>query len=66
MKPTKIVLEKTATHLQLRVFTPETARGSTVIESVPFRTGKSLPGLRKHGAEYAKRFAITFYDQTTN
>jgi hypothetical protein len=65
MTPTKIVLERTATHIQLRVFAPETQKGSTVIESTPFKTGKSLPSLRKHGATYAKRFAIPFIDQTT-
>lgn len=64
MTPTKIVLEMTKTHIQLRVFAPETLKGSTVIESTPFNTGKSLPGLRKHGAAYAKRFAIPFVDQT--
>ena len=64
MTPTKIVLERTATHIQLRVFAPETMRGSTVIESVPFLNGKSIPSFRKHGAEYAKRFGIPFIDQT--
>lgn len=64
MTPTKIVLEKTATHLQLRVFAPETQHGSTVIESTPFKSGKSLPKLRKYGASYAKRFNIEFVDQT--
>ena len=64
MTPTKIVLEVTKTHIQLRVFAPETAKGSTVIESVPFNTGKSLPTFRKQGADYAKRFGIPFVDQT--
>ena len=64
MTPTKIILEATKTHLQLRVFAPETQKGSFVIESVPFKTGKSLPTLRKQGAAYAKRFAIEFFDQT--
>lgn len=64
MTPTKITLEKTATHLQLRVTAPETLRGSTVIESVPFKNGKSLPTLRKHAITYAKRFGIPFVDQT--
>ena len=66
MTPTKIVLEQTATHINLRVYAPETAKGSTVIESTPFNTGKSLPKLRKHGADYAKRFSIPFVDQTTS
>ena len=64
MTPTKIVLEKTATHLQLRVFAKETAKGSFVKESVAFKNGKSLPGMRKDAAAYAKRFSIPFVDQT--
>jgi len=64
MTPTKIVLEQTNTHIQLRVFAPETLKGSTVIESVPFKSGKSLPTFRKHGTAYAKRFSIPFVDQT--
>jgi hypothetical protein len=64
MTPTKIVLERTPTHIQLRVFAPETQKGSTVIESVPFKTGQSLPTLRRHGADYAKRFSIQFTDLT--
>lgn len=64
MTPTKIVLERTVTHLQLRVFAPQTLKGSTVIESVPYRDGRSLPKLRKHAAAYAKRFAIPFVDGT--
>ena len=63
MTPTKIVLEKTATHLQLRVFAPQTAKGSTVIESIPFKNSDSLPTLRKHAAAYAKRYAIPFEDK---
>jgi hypothetical protein len=69
MTPTKIVLEKTATHLQLRVFAPQTAKGSTVIDSVPYKNGvnasvKTVFTMRKHAAQYAKRFAIPFVDQT--
>jgi hypothetical protein len=64
MTPTKIVLERTATHLQLRVFIPEAARGSTVIESTPVGTGKSLPNLRRQAVRYAIRFAIPFVDLT--
>jgi hypothetical protein len=64
MTPTKITLEKTATHLQLKVSIPETLKGYTVIESVRFKNGNSIPTLRKHGASYAKRFSIPFIDQT--
>lgn len=65
MTPTKIVLEQTAAHINLRVYAPETQKGSTVIESTPFNTGKSLPSFRKHGLAYAKRFGIPFVDQTS-
>jgi hypothetical protein len=64
MTPTKIILEATKTHVQLKVIAPDTLKGYSVIESVPFKTGKSLPTLRKQGAAYAKRFAIEFFDQT--
>lgn len=69
MTPTKIVLEKTATHIQLRVFAPEAQKGSLVIEGTPFRNGispkeKTILSLRNHGASYAKRFNIPFVDQT--
>jgi hypothetical protein len=64
MTPTKIILEKTATHIQLRVFAPQTAKGSIVVESVPFKDGKSLPTIRKSGTSYAKRFSIPFIDKT--
>jgi hypothetical protein len=64
MTPTKIVLHIHLNHIKLRVFAPETQTGSTVIECVPYRGGKSLPGLRKRGQEYARRFGIPFVDQT--
>jgi len=64
MTPTKIILEKTTTHIQLRVLAADTQRGYTVIESVPINKGDSLPSFRKHGTAYAKRFAIPFVDQT--
>jgi hypothetical protein len=48
----------------LKVYAPETLKGYTVIESSPFKTGKSLPSFRKHGMQYAKRFDIPFIDQT--
>ena len=68
MTPTKIILEKTATHVHLMVFAPETMRGFTVIEGTPFANDgpkeKTLLHLRKCGAKYAKRFNIPFVDQT--
>ena len=60
MSPTKITLERTATHLLLRV--TMTGSRTVVIESVPIKTGKSLDGLRAHGRKYAKRFGIAFHD----
>ncbi len=64
MTPTKIVLQKTATHIQLKVFAPETLKGFTVIESTPLNTGKSLSFFHKRGTQYAKRFSIPFIDET--
>lgn len=65
MTPTKIVLELAKDdRIFLRVFAPECVSGSTVIESTKLISGKSLAGLRKQGAAYAKRFNIPFIDQT--
>jgi hypothetical protein len=74
MTPTKIVLEiadtaptlrkYAAKSYQLRVFAPETQKGSLVIGSTPIASGKSLLSFRKHGLAYAKRFSIPFVDQT--
>lgn len=76
MTPTKIILEvvpSLARHKKhaptsacLRVLAPDTANGQVVLERVPLITGKSLPGFRKWGASYAKRFAIPFEDRTLN
>ena len=70
MTPTKILLEQTVSHLQLRVFAPETLKGSTVIESVAYANGlnpkgKTVVAMRNYGAAYAKQFAIPFIDGTT-
>jgi hypothetical protein len=68
--PTKIGLEKTKTHTNLRVFAPQTLHGSYCIESIPLvfkgtvASGDALPGLRKQARSFAKRFAIPFIDQT--
>lgn len=69
MTPTKITLEKTATHLQLKVSAPDTLKGYTVIESVPYKNGvnasvKTVFAMRKQAAQYAKRFCIPFTDET--
>jgi hypothetical protein len=65
MTPTKIILEKTDTFIQLRVIAPDTLKGCAIIASTPLRTGNSIPALRKDAAKYAKRFAIPFVDTTT-
>jgi hypothetical protein len=62
--PTLITLEIVNAVIQLRVDMPMTQKGFTVIESSPYKTGKSLDGLRKYGAKYAKRFSIKFVDKT--
>lgn len=69
MTPTKITLEKTATHLQLKVSALDTLKGYTVIEAVPYQNGvnasvRTVFTMRKQAAEYAKRFAIPFTDET--
>ncbi len=69
MTPTKITLEKTATHVQLKVSLPGTLKGYAVIESVPFQNGVSPKGrtvdaMRKHATKYANHFAIPFADET--
>ncbi len=67
-KPTKIVLEVTLRgdqrHAALRVFGEGFAPQGTAIESAVLKTGKSLPGLRKYGEKYAKRFSIHFIDNS--
>lgn len=67
--PTKIVLEKTSSQIQLRVFAPETAKGSTVVEGTSFANdlgpkAATIERLRKIGTRYAKRWSIPFVDQT--
>ena len=64
MTPTKITLEIVNGRIRLRVNAPNTMHGFADIESHPFKTGKSLDGLRKQATQYAKRFAIPFIDKT--
>ena len=69
MTPTKIILEKTSTHLQLKVLAADTPKGYSVIESVPYKTGvgaavATVFAMRKQAAQYAKRFHIPFMDET--
>lgn len=65
LTPTKITLELVNWYIQLRIDAPQTQNGYTVMESVPFKTGDSLPSLRKMGREYAKQFDIPFVDTIT-
>lgn len=63
--PTKISLQRSSKGAQLRVYMAEGF--STVIESVPAggkREGAALPTLRKQGQAYAKRFNISFSEET--
>jgi hypothetical protein len=74
MTPQKVVLEVVTsparfqkyapTSARLWASVPECANGRLVLECVPLVKGKSLPGLRKWGTKYAKRFAIPFEDRT--
>jgi hypothetical protein len=65
MKPTKITLEIVNGVIRLRVDSPQTQKGFTVIESTPFKNGNSLSKLRTDAMKYAKRFSIPFVDTTT-
>lgn len=65
MIPTRIVLEKTRTHLVLRVHARELPPTGTAIESVPFADGvapkpKTVTRMTRDGIAYAKRFGIVF------
>ena len=62
MTPMKVTLEIIRGVIQLRVDAPETEHGYTVLESLKFRNGKSIPSLRRHGQQYAKRYGISFHD----
>lgn len=64
MTPTHITLEVVRNTIQLRVSATNTAKGYSVIESSPYKSGASLPKLRKHAVAYAKRFNIKFTDCT--
>jgi len=69
MTPSKIVLERTTSHLQLRVFTHELPLRGNVIESVPFANRvapkpRTVAQMQNHGKRYAKRFDIPFEDHS--
>lgn len=67
MTPTKITLEVTKTHAQLKVTTTGTLKGFVVIEGTPLSAGgpkpKTMAHLRKAGAKYAKRFNIPYNEE---
>lgn len=48
----------------LRFHSPKVARGYSNVESHPYRTGDSLPSLRKVGAKHAAQFGVPFVDRT--
>lgn len=74
MKPTAIILEivpsnkamakYAANTARLRAIMPGSLNGFAIIDSTPIASGKSLPGFRKQGEKYAKRFGIQFTDLT--
>ena len=52
------------TMIDLRFYSPDLLRGYSVIESVSYRSGESLPGLRKHAKRLAAMNNATFVDRT--
>jgi hypothetical protein len=64
MTSSKVVLEKTAPHLQLKVFASEA--GYSVVEIVPYKNDKSLMTLRKHGEQHADLLGVPFVDETND
>ncbi len=64
MTPSKYVLKIREGFIELRVFGDGVPKTGSVIEGCVFRTGKSLPGIRRHGAKMAKRWKVPFIDET--
>jgi hypothetical protein len=64
MKPTRYELLIEHGAIVLRAYTFEAERGYFALEAVPYRNGKSLPGMRKYGAIQAARFRVPFIDRT--
>lgn len=62
--PESYALEINNGFIQLKLYGQNLLKGYTVVESVPYNTGKSLAGLRKSGEQKAKRFKVPFYDRT--
>jgi hypothetical protein len=56
MRPTKYELFIENGVIRLRGYASETEKGYFDVESIPFVSGASLPGLRQHGAKLARRF----------
>jgi hypothetical protein len=66
MTPTKYELLIDRGRIVLRGYSPECERGYFDVESHPYKTGASLPSLRKQGAKRAKHFGVPFVDKTAN
>lgn len=63
-KPTKYELVIINGVILLRVYGLRPNGLGSTIESLPYQNGKSLPGLRKHGASRAAYFGVPFEDKT--
>lgn len=66
MTPIKYELAIKYGSYELRLYAKEVtaASGYSVIDGAKIITGKSLPGLRKHGVSLAKHFSVPFVDLT--
>ncbi len=64
MTPTKYLLRIRKGFIELLVFGDGVPKTGSGIECLPFRNGKSLPGLRKYGAQRAKYWKVPFIDET--
>lgn len=69
MKPTsyELLIQKNDQglhNIQLRFYAAECVKGYCAIENHPYRTGKSLPSLRKQGIKMAAKFGVKFIDRT--
>lgn len=60
----KVILEITKGVINLYALSDTHPMGKISIESVQFKTGKSLHTLRQDGLRYAKKFNISFEDRT--
>lgn len=63
MTPTKYVLGIREGFIELRVFGDGVPDKGSVVEGCVLRTGKSIPGIRKHGQRMARRWKVPFIDK---